>query len=231
MSGCCSGSGRASAGSRTSVSTSPERVAVVDVLGESVRAHRRRGRRAARGVQRVPPPRLAAVPDRAGRAGRSCAERGRSAVPTTPGPTPSTARCCALRTPRTATSSRPPSRCTPVGRRGLGRLRVRAPDPRGRGAAERQRRPCDPHAGELRPRLTRHRSDLRLRGRGQLEGRRRELQRVLPLRPGPSRAVAAGAVVRRRRPGTRLGRGHPAPRGRLDVHDVGHHHAVAAARG
>ena len=61
-----------------------------------------------------------------------------------------------------------------------------------------------------------------LRRRRELEGRRGELQRVLPLRTGAPRAVrlvpAFGAG--RRRPG--LGGRHPAPRGRLDVHAVGH---------
>jgi peptide/nickel transport system ATP-binding protein len=57
----------------------------------------------------------------------------------------------------------------------------------------------------------------------QLEGDRRELQRVLPLRAGAPRAVAAGSVVRGRRARPRLGRRDPAPRGRLDVHDDRHH--------
>ena len=49
-----------------------------------------------------------------------------------------------------------------------------------------------------------------LRGRGQLEGARRELQRVLPLRPGAPGAVPARAGVRRRRRGP--GRGRTASR-------------------
>ena len=91
-------------------------------------------------------------------------------------------------------------------------------------------RPDGHHAGQLRPRGPRRRRDLHLRRGGQLQGAARELQRVLPLRPGAPRAVPAGAVVRRRRRRPGLGGGHPAPRGRLDLHDDGHHHPRSAAR-
>ena len=45
-------------------------------------------------------------------------------------------------------------------------------------------------AGQLRPRRPGDRRDADLRGRRQLQGAARELQRVLPLRPGAPRAVA-----------------------------------------
>ena len=64
---CCSASGSASAGSTTSGSTEPGRVAVVDVVGESVVVTSDDGGAPARGVQRLPAPRLAAVPARARR--------------------------------------------------------------------------------------------------------------------------------------------------------------------
>ena len=95
----------------------PERVAVVEVLGESRARDVGRRRRAARGVQRLPAPRLPAVPDRAGH--RAAAVRGE----VDPLPLPlvdlraSTARCCVRRTPRRARSTRPSSRCTSSGSR------------------------------------------------------------------------------------------------------------------
>ena len=53
----------------------------------------------------------------------------------------------------------------------------------------------------------------------QLEGRRRELQRVLPLRGRPSRALRGrSGVPREGRRGPRLGARHSAPRRRLHVH-------------
>ena len=47
--------------------------------------------------------------------------------------------------------------------------------------------------GRLRHGRAGHGAGADLRGRGQLQGDRGELQRVLPLRPGPPRADAAGA--------------------------------------
>ncbi len=70
---------------------------------------------------------------------------------------------------------------------------------------------------------------LVLRGAGQLEGGRRELQRVLPLRSGPPRAEPAGAGVRGRGRRPDLGGRHPAPRRGLDLHPERHHHPGAAA--
>ena len=83
----------------------PERVAVVDVLGESVvlTADADGALHAAYNVCRHRGSQL--FPTEPGQRRRSCAARSRSAAPTTRGPTPSTARCCAPRTPRTATSS------------------------------------------------------------------------------------------------------------------------------
>ena len=59
----------------------------------------------------------------------------------------------------------------------------------------------------------------RLRGPRELEGRRRELQRVLPLRGSSSRALRGrSGVPREGRRGPRLGAWHPSPRRRLHVH-------------
>ena len=55
-------------------------------------------------------------PTEPGRGARSCARRSRCAAPTTRGPTPSTARCCARRTPRTS-RLRPGGRSACTGRR------------------------------------------------------------------------------------------------------------------
>ena len=70
-----------------------------------------------------------------------------------------------------------------------------------------------------------------LRGGRQLEGHRRELQRVLPLRSRPPGAVRAGAGLPargRRRPG--VGRRHPPPRRRLDLHQQRHQRPGAVPR-
>ena len=88
----------------------------------------------------------------------------------------------------------------------------------------------DADAGQLRHRGAGHRADVELRGGGELEGGRRELQRVLPLRPGAPRAVPAGAGLRRRRRRPGLGQRGAAPRGCLDVHDDRDDDAGAAAR-
>ena len=92
----------------------PERVAVVDVLGESVLVDPRRRRRAARGVQRLPPPRL---PARAGRPGRAAPAAVRGEVAALPLPLldlrPRRSAAAGRRTPRTSTTStRRSSRCT-----------------------------------------------------------------------------------------------------------------------
>ena len=83
-------------------------------------------------------------------------------------------------------------RAAPGRRRDLGRVRVRAPHAR----AARRRWPTQVgarrrDAGQLRPRPTWSPAQtLTLRRRRQLQGAARELQRVLPLRPGAPRAVA-----------------------------------------
>ena len=122
-------------------------------------------------------------------------------------------------------------RAAPGRRRDLAGVRLRAPHP---GAAESagragRRTPASTLA-QLRHRRPGDRAGAALRRRGQLQGAARELQRVLPLRAGAPGAVAAGAVVRRRRRRPRLGPRHPAPRGRLDVHHDRHDGPGAAAR-
>ena len=187
-------------------------------------ADQRRGRRPARGVQRLPAPRLPALP--AGAAGPDAA---RAALPLP---------LVDLRPRRFAAAVAARDRRRPGGvraapgrRRDLAGLRLRPPHA-GRGASRSPEQVA--HAGadaaQLRHRRPGHRAGAALRGRGQLQGAARELQRVLPLRAGPPRAVPAGAVVRRRRRRPRLGPRDPAPRGCLDVHDVRHHDARAAAR-
>ena len=84
--------------------------------------------------------------------------------------------------------------------------------------------------GQLRHRRPRDGCGDDLRRRGQLQGGARELQRVLPLRPGPPRAVPAGAGLRRRRHRPELGGRRPPPRGRVDLHPDRHHHPGTAAR-
>ena len=111
-----------------------------------------RRRRPARGVQRVPAPRLPAVPDRAGHRAAAVRRRSRSAAPTTRGPTPSTARCCARRTPRTGEVEPRGVPPAPVGVEAWGGFVFVHPTPDARRAADRQRRPGDAHARQLRPR-------------------------------------------------------------------------------
>ena len=96
--------------STTSAWTSPGGSSTVDVAGESVAGHQRRGRRAARGVQRLPAPRLPAVRTRRSRRGGVA----RCAAPTTPGPTVSTAGCCKAPHAEVARPGRR-SRCTRSG--------------------------------------------------------------------------------------------------------------------
>ena len=161
------------------------------------RAGRRRARsrrRAARVRQRLPPPR------RRGRVGRRAAARRCSAT-TTPGPTGSTARCARRRAPRDGPRPRrarpaPGARST-RGARSSSSTPRRTPPPladtlgaaarrRGRAAGSTSTRSSSTTARDYAP-------------AGQLEGARRELPRVLPLRrrpPGPRR--------RHRRPPGRL---------------------------
>ena len=114
------------------------RLAVVDVVGESVLVTSDERRRAARGVQRLPAPRLPAPLDRAGAAAASPVRRRRCAAPTTRGPTGWTAGCSRRRTPTWTTSS-PRIRAAPGRRsRTWGGLRLRAPDPGARAAARRR---------------------------------------------------------------------------------------------
>ena len=109
-------------------------------LGESLLVTVGRGRRAARGVQRLPAPRLPAVPDRAGL--RAAAVRGEVDPLPLPlvdlRPRRLAAAGAAHRGRRVDAAGVPPA---PGRGRGLGRLRVRAPDPGRRRAAGRQRRP------------------------------------------------------------------------------------------
>ena len=152
-----------------------------------------------RGSQLVPGRRRA---DAAGavRGRRRCAAR------TTRGPTASTAGCCGRRTPTlddpdgvprcTRSASRPgaaSSSCT--SRRSARRPLAEAV------ARRRPTRSPTTASADLVTGATLH-----LRGGGQLQGAARELQRVLPLRPGAPRAVPAGAGVRRRRRPTSTGR-------------------------
>ena len=108
----------------------------------------------------------------------------------------------------------------PAGRGCLGRLPLAARDPCYRATPARRAGPGSRTGASLPARPARGRSATDLHGGRQLEGPRRELQRVLPLRAGPPRAHPAGARVRRRRSGPAVGGRHPAPRGRVDVHPV-----------
>ena len=151
------------------------------------RRDRRRGRRPARLPQRLPPPRRAHR--RGGRGQRAPA----AAVPVPRLVLRPRRRSCAPR--RTWTGSRtstpPATACSPVRLAVVGGLRAGRPQRRGaRARAE--------HVGDLLDHLERYRvADARarrrgrLRGRRELEGDRRELQRVpaLPRRPpGAQRA-------------------------------------------
>ena len=141
------------------------------------------------------------------RAARSSASSAR----TTPGSTTSTARSSGPSTPTTSTTSRSRTTAWPTVRldtwQGFIFLNL---DGRGRAAARPARRPrralgpvrlLDPAPGEAH----------RVRGQGQLEVHRRELQRVLPLPGRPPAAQQADAV----RPGRRL-RPERGVAGRLD---------------
>ena len=141
------------------------------------------GRRSSRST------RTTARPARTGRPARACAAV-RCAAPTTPGPTASPAGCCGARTPRRRRLRPGRVRAAPGGGRHLGRLPLPAPHSRVGAAA-------GSSLGSAADRVTNYPlADLvvgatpDLRRGGQLQGRPRELQRVLPLRPGPPRAGA-----------------------------------------
>ena len=203
---CCSTAGSASVGWPTSGWTRPGRLAVLDVVGESILVTSGLRRPAPRGVQRVPPPRVA--------------DRSRpSRAPTHPRATSGALRCPyhswtydldgrLLKAPHTeAVDDFDPAEfgLHEVGVRTWGgfvfvhltpeqatRLRL------GPGRVRRA-------AGALPAGEPGHRAELQLRRRGQLQGARRELQRVLPLRPGAPRADPARPVVRRGRGGAGVG--------------------------
>ena len=197
--------------------------------GRRVRRGHARRRRPPRGVQRLPPPGLSAGPSRtrlrAGLRGRRGAALPVPLVDLLAGRPAAEGAAHRGRRPR-------PGRLLPApgGCRGVGGLRLRQSHARGRRALRRRRGEGRGQPGQLRHGLAGDRTAAELRRGGQLEGPRRELQRVLPLWPGAPRAGAAGAGVRRGRYGPRVGGRHPAPRGRVDVHDVGHHEPLAAAR-
>ena len=199
---CCTASGSAPGGCRRTGWTSgpAERLAVVDVAGESVLVTRTTDGRAARVLQRLPPPRLAGRARRPGSSTRRRrAARRRCAAPTTPGPTTSTAGCCARRTPRTSTDFDPADfGLHPVAVGHVGRLPVPAPDAGLARAARCRSRSARRPDGSRATRSTRSSSARRSTYdvARQLQGRARELQRVLPLRRRAPRAGAARAGVR-----------------------------------
>ena len=228
--GSCSASGPASAGSPTSGSTRPERVAVVDVLGESVVVTARRRRRPARVVQRVPAPRLAAVPDRAG--SRAAAVRG----PVDPMPLPlldlRARRLAAARAAHGGRRRRAGGvRLQPVGVEAWGGFVFVHLDTPARRPARRRawRAPTRTLAnydlGSLVTGLTLT-YDVAANWKVIAENYN-ECYHCGPVHPELSRLVPAFAGGGA---GPRLGRRHPAPRGRLDVHDDRHDRPGAAAR-
>ncbi len=178
---------------------------VLDVLGESILCCAIASG-AARLLQRLPPPRLAAVPRerRAGRPRTGAAAAVSAAVaspaPTTSGPTILTAG--SSRRPHLTSEPGFDKRSFslyPVALDVLGRLRVPASDARPRRCRSAQQLGAIPERISRYP-LARaaHRPHDPLRGRRQLEGDLRELQRVLPLRRRASGAVRGGAGVPRR---------------------------------
>ena len=170
-------------------------------------------------------------PSRGGGPPRAAARR-RCAAPTTRGPTASTAGCCARRTPTLATSTSTDFSLHPVGVETWGGFVFVHLTPERRDAARRRGRPGRRRRwrnyGLGRPGHRARRFDLRRRG--QLEGAAENYNECYHCGPVHPELSPAGAGVRRRRRGPRLGRRHPAPRGRLDVHDDRHHDAGAAAR-
>ena len=177
----------------------PGRLAVVDVVGESVVLTRDDdGLHAAYNVCRHRGSQL--VPREPGRRDRVCSAAGALRCPYHSWTYSLAGRL--LKAPHTEGVEVDPDDFSlhPVGRRGVGGLRVREPHAGRvtRGALRRRRRQGRRQPRQLRHGLAGHRPDADLRRGGQLEGDRRELQRVLPLRPGAPRAGAAGAGVRRR---------------------------------
>ena len=188
----------------------------------------RRRRPAARGVQRLPAPRLAVRPvdGRAGPRAAACAASP-CAAPTTPGPTASTAGCCARRTP-TRRSTPTSSRCTGR-RRHLGRVRLRPPHARERAdpLAEAVAGPAASLASYALGDLVTGAAltyEVAANYKVLLENYN-ECYHCGPVHPELCRLVPAFAGGGDR---PRLGRGHPAPRGRLDLHADRHHDARAA---
>ena len=226
---CCTASGSASGGCRRTGSDGGSARAAGRRRRrrrERARHPRRRRRRCARSTTSAgTAARRSCRSTRTSTPPAPCAARRRCAARTTPGPTTSTAGCCARRTPRTSTTStRPSSGCTRSRVDTWGGFLFLHLTPRWRAPPLRDALGAVPGPGRAATRSTRWSSARRLTYdvRGQLQGRAGELQRVLPLRRRAPGAGPAGAGVRPRRRRPRLGRRHPAPRGRLDVHRVRH---------
>ena len=163
-----------------------------------------RRRRPPRGVQRLPAPRLAARAARPEPGQRRAGVLGcrRAALPV-PLLDLLAGRPAAQGAAHRRGRDRPGRLLAAPGRgRGVGGLRVREPHAGDRGALRRRGRQGGRQPRQLRDGRPGHRACADLRRGVQLEGHRRELQRVLPLRPGAPRAGAAGAGVRRWRHGT-----------------------------
>ena len=135
---------------------------------------------AARVRERLPPPR------RRGRVRRAAAAR-RSSATTTPGPTASTARCAPRRAPRpTPGSTAPSSACGPRRSTPWGPLLFVTPTPRRRRLPTRSAScPRSWRGAGLDVDALAFHCALRYSLERELEGRRRELPRVLPLRGRP----------------------------------------------
>ena len=213
----------------------PGRLAVVDLQGESVLVTDHARRRAARARQRVPSPGFPGRPVRPGAPRRRAVRGGlRCAARTTPGPTTSTVGSSRPRTPTMSrTSTRRPSRCTRwASTPGAGSCGCTAP--------RRTPRRCSTSSGPSRPGARATRWSRLVVGRRMtyydvaanwkvLAENYNECYHCGPVHPELSdwspRSAAAAA-------GPGLGRRHPAPRGRLDVHPLGHErpHAVPRPR-
>ena len=204
--GCCTASGSASAGSPTSGSAepagSPSSTSWVSRCSSPATSERR----AARGVQRLPAPRLAARSRRARRRAPACGRRLAALPVPLVDLRPRRPAAARRRTPSDVDDRPGGVRAAPGRGRRVGRFRLRAPARRRaaarwpRRSARRDRPLASYPLGELVTGAA-----LQLRRRGELQGARRELQRVLPLRPGAPRADPAGAGVRRRRRPTSTG--------------------------